>query len=74
MFPVKEIANQIVKAIQPVKLRRRVEYELAIIRGKENTKDLQLLYNFLGIKYEAWYSLFPTGFINPPGRKEWHER
>ena len=44
------------KAIQAVELRRRVEYELFTIRGKENTKDLQLLYNFLVVKYEAWYS------------------
>ena len=46
VFPIiKEIANQIVKAIDPVELRRRVEYEQSTIRGKENTKDLQLLYN-----------------------------
>ena len=31
VFPVKESATQIVKAIQPVELRRRVEYELSTI-------------------------------------------
>ena len=69
VFPVKEIATQIVKAIQPVELRRRVEYELSTIRGKEVTRDLRQLYTFLIAKYEAWYAMFPTGFINPPGRK-----
>ena len=69
VFPVKEIATQIVKAIQPVELRRRVEYELSTIRGKETTRDLRLLYNFLITKCEAWYEMFPSGFINPPGRK-----
>ena len=52
-----------------MELRRRVEYELSTIRGKEYTRDLQLLYNFLVTKYEAWYAMFPSGFINPPGRK-----
>ena len=42
VFPVKEIATQIIKAVQPAELRRRVEYELSTIRGKENTRDLQL--------------------------------
>ena len=68
VFPIKEIATQIVKAIQPVELRRRIEYELSTIRGKENMRDLHLLYNFLVIKYEAWYAMFPSGFINPRGR------
>ena len=45
VFPIKEIATQIVKAIQPVELRRCVEYGLSTIRGKEYTRDLQLLYN-----------------------------
>ena len=66
---MKEIATQIVKAIQPVELRRRVEFELSTIRGKEVTRDLRQLYTFLIAKYEAWYAMFPTGFINPPGRK-----
>ena len=26
--------------------------------------------NFLVTKYEAWYSMFPLGFINPPGRNK----
>ena len=39
MFPVKEIATQIVKAVQPVELRRRVEYESSTIAGKEITKE-----------------------------------
>ena len=69
VFPVKEIATQIVKAVQPVELRRRVEYELSTIAGKEITKDLVQLYNFLVTKYAAWYELFPTGFINLAGSK-----
>ena len=43
VFPVKEIATQIVKAVQPVELRRRVEYELSTIAGKEVTKNLRQL-------------------------------
>ena len=35
VFPVKEIATQIVKAVQPVELRRSVEYELSTIAGEE---------------------------------------
>jgi len=66
VFPVKEIASQIVKAVQPVELRRRVEYELSTIAGKELTRDLVELYNFLVAKYTAWYELFPSGFINNP--------
>ena len=50
VFPVKDIATQIIKAVQPAELRRRVEYELSTVRGKENTKDLQLLYNILALK------------------------
>ena len=69
VFPVKEIATQIVKVVQPVELRRRVEYELSTIAGKEITKDLVQLYNFLVSKYAAWYELFPSGFINPAGSK-----
>ena len=53
VFPVKKIATQIVKAVQPVELRRRVEYELSTITGKEVTKDLRRLYTFLVTKYEA---------------------
>ena len=41
-------------------LRRRV---------KEVIKDLRQWYAFLVSKYEAWYEMFPTGFIKPPGRK-----
>ena len=33
VFPVKEIATQVVKAVQPGELRRRVEYELSTIAG-----------------------------------------
>ena len=69
IFPVKEIANYIVKAVQPVELRRRVEYELSTIAGKGINKDLVELYNFLVAKYKAWYELFPSGFINPTGVK-----
>ena len=65
VFPVKEVATHIVKAVQPVELRRRVEYE----PGKEVTKDLRRLYNFLLSRYAALYGLFPTGFINPTERK-----
>ena len=58
---MKEIATQIVKAVQPVELRRRGEYELSTIAGKEITKDLVQLYNFLLVsKYAAWYDLFHT--------------
>ena len=53
VFPVKEVATQIVKAVQPVELRHRVEYELSTIAGKEVTKDLRQLYTFLVSKYEA---------------------
>ena len=69
VFSEKEITTQIVQAIQPVELRRRVEYELSTIRGKEVTRDLRQLYTFLIAKFEAWYAMFPTRFINPPGRK-----
>ena len=69
VFPVKERATQIVKAVQPVELRRRVEYELSTIAGKEITKDLVQLYDFLMSKYATWYELFPSGFINPTGSK-----
>ena len=31
VFPVKEIATQIIKAVQPAELRRRVKYELSTI-------------------------------------------
>ena len=57
VFPVKEIATQIPKAVQPAELRRSVEYELSNIQRKENMKDLQLLYNFLVGKYEMWCAL-----------------
>ena len=57
------------RACSARELRRRVEYELSTIAGKEVTKDLRRLYTFLVSKYEAWYKLFPTGFINPQGRK-----
>jgi len=55
VFPVKEIASHIVKAVQPVELRRRVEYELSTIAGKGITRDLVELYNFLVSKYTACY-------------------
>ena len=66
---MKEIATQIVKAIPPVELRRRVEYELSTIRGKEVSRDSRQLLTFLITKYEVWYAMFPIGYINPPGRK-----
>ena len=69
VFPVKEITSHIVKAVQPVELRRRVEYELSTIAGKGITRGLVELYNFLVAKYTAWYELFPSGFINPTGVK-----
>ena len=64
MFPVKEIAMYIILAVQPVKLRRRLEYEVSTTKKKMYTKDFQLLYTLLVSKFEVCFELSPSGFIN----------